>query len=234
MAKHKISNLKWFNEVKAHGNQKEVVVDMLITLYGGEYYEAGAPDAIAANQRLIRNDAVVAYMSVYGTKHGAKNGLTMTARQCDATALEQFNLAHKARAPFWALAEKAARADWGNILNTAFEKNPSIKSTDGRGGKRDNVKPRSKAGASHGTDKPAAHSAPKVETAKELGERSVPTFKEREAFFPWAVSSFQRPIDGLHANLNLLCDTEAHKAEVLEIEREARALLARIKKLVKA
>lgn len=230
MAKHKISNLKWFGEVKAFAGAKEACVASLIKLYNGVYYDAGAPDAIAKAQKLIRNDAVVASMSTYATKHGPINGLHFTARQADAEALKAFNLPGKQRSQFWANAEKAARADWLNILDAAFLKNKAIKSTDGRGGKRDNVKPRKSPGASHGTDTPA----PRVETATEMKERSVPTFTERKAFFPWAKAALQRPLDGLHANLNLLCDNDTHKSEVLEIERELRALAARVEKLLKA
>lgn len=231
MAKHKISNLKWFNQVKTYASAKEDTVNMLVSLYGGAYYDAGAPDHIAKRQKLIRNDAVVAYMAIYCAKHGPANGVNLTARQADAEALAQFNKSGKTRAPFWALAEKAARADWLTILNTAYEKNKAVKNTEGRGGKRDNVKPRKGAGASHATDKPAPREVPKPETATELSERKVPTFTERSAFFPWAKSALQRPLDGLHANLNLLCDNEAHKSEVLAIEKELRALAARIQKL---
>ena len=233
MPKHKISNLKWYAQVKRSSSAKQETADMLGKLYNGVYYPSGAPAHIAKAQKLIRDDAVVAHMATYALKWGPSHNVHYTARQADALALEQFNKTGKTRGPFWKLAELAGRAEWASILKLAFEENESIKSTDGRGGARANSKGRRKAGASHGTDKPANHSTAKVETATELAERSVPKFENVATFSPWGVSAAQRLLDGIHQSLNALCD-EAHKEEVLAIEKEARDLIARIKKLAKA
>lgn len=228
MKSHKISNLKWYNQVKASSSAKQKTADMLVTLYNGEYYEAGAPDHIAKAQKLIRDDAVVAHMAHYAEDYGPLHGLSFTPRQADAEALKAFNQSGKTRSEFWRLAEKAGRFYWGQVLDLAFQRNESIKSTDGRGGKRDNVKPRQKAGASHKTDKTANHSAAKVETATELTDRSIPKFKEIAPFVTWLKASETRPLDGMNAHMALVEKDETLK-RIYNLQREIADLISKLK-----
>lgn len=216
---------EWINTCWNFHGSRDALIAKLQELHA-DWYDAPQGE-IAAAQKVERDAFIVTGMARKAFNADVANlpeGERHSRQYWMLEAQRQFKLADKLRAEFFHLAEKAMREQWRGILRDAY-----VPTMEKRGGPNNT---KAKRNASHKTDKAAKTAKP--ETAKELGERSIPQFKERAALAPWFKSAAQRPLDGIHQHLNLLADSEEHKSEALAIEKAWRELIARTEKFLKA